>query len=201
MSSPPGNLGEALGGPWGIAESSLPAVAFVVAYTATGQDTAASAAIAIGLALVFAVARLIRRETPWRALSGVFGVAICAFVAIKSGEARNFFLPGLLLNAAYATAFAVSALIRRPLVGYVVAQLEGDGMTVDPERRRAFLLATWMWAGLFTARLAVQLPLYLADATVTLGVARTAMGIPLFAVGLVLSYLLVRGPEARRTRK
>lgn len=184
-----------------MAESSLPAVAFVIAYTATGQDTAVSAVIACGLAVVFALARLIRRETPWRALSGVFGVALSAFVAIKSGEARNFFLPGLLLNAAYATGFAVSALVGKPLVGYIVAQLEGHGTKVDPERRGAYRLATWMWAVLFSARLAVQLPLYLADATVALGVVRTAMGIPLFAIGLVLSYLLVRRPEHRRPQK
>jgi hypothetical protein len=47
-------------------------------------------------------------------------------------------------------------------------------------------------------RLLVQLPLYLADAVVALGVARTAMGLPLFALGLWLTYLLVhrhRRPE------
>ena len=36
----------------------------------------------------------------------------------------------------------------------------------------------------------MQLPLYLAGAVVALGIARTAMGLPLFALGLWLSYLL-----------
>jgi len=44
----------------------------------------------------------------------------------------------------------------------------------------------------FATRLAVQLPLYLAGAVVALGIARTAMGLPLFALGLWLTYLLVR---------
>jgi Protein of unknown function (DUF3159) len=59
-----------------------------------------------------------------------------------------------------------------------------------------------MWSALFVIRLAVQLPLYLAGAVVALGVARTAMGLPLFGLGLWLSYLLVRRappPEPQTT--
>ena len=41
-------------------------------------------------------------------------------------------------------------------------------------------------------RLAVQLPLYLAGGLTALGVARIAMGIPLFAVGIWLSWLILR---------
>jgi len=63
-------------------------------------------------------------------------------------------------------------------------------------RVRAFTRATWLWAGLFALRLLVQLPLYLAGAVVALGVARTAMGLPLFALGLWLTWLLVRGSRA-----
>ncbi len=57
---------------------------------------------------------------------------------------------------------------------------------------RAFVRATWLWAGLFGLRLLVQLPLYLAGAVVALGVAKTAMGLPLFGIGLWLTWLLVR---------
>ena len=46
--------------------------------------------------------------------------------------------------------------------------------------------------GLFALRLVVQLPLYLAGAVVALGVARTAMGLPLFALGVWLTWRLVR---------
>jgi hypothetical protein len=46
---------------------------------------------------------------------------------------------------------------------------------------------------MFSVRLLVQLPLYLAGAVVALGVARTAMGIPVFALCIWLTYLLVRG--------
>lgn len=193
----PRGLMEAVGGPLGMAETSLPAVAFVVAYTISGQDTNIAAGVALGLALVFALARVARRESVQHALTGLIGVAIAAFVATRSGKAENFFLPGLLANAAYATAFLISLAVRWPLVGVLVSQLDGEGNAWrdDPVRVRAFARATWLWAGLFLARLVVQLPLYLAGAVVALGVARTAMGIPLFALGLWITYRLVRRPQ------
>ena len=55
-----------------------------------------------------------------------------------------------------------------------------------------------MWAGLFLVRLVVQLPLYLAGEVVVLGIARTAMGIPLFALGLWITYRMVRRPHVPR---
>jgi hypothetical protein len=195
---PPTTLAEAVGGPLGMAETALPAVAFVVTYTATGSNTNVSAGVAVGLALALTLARLVRRESPRHALSGLFGVALAAFIAAKSGKAENFFLPGLLLNAAYASAFLISIAVRWPLVGVVVTKLDGEdnGWREDPLRMRAFRRATLLWAGMFSARLVVQLPLYLASAVVALGVARTAMGIPLFALCLWLSWLLVRGARA-----
>jgi hypothetical protein len=188
----PPSLMEALGGPLGIAETSLPAVAYAAVYPFTDTNTAAVVAVAV--AVLFGVARLARRQTPRHAVSGIVGVGFAAFVAARSGKAENFFLPGLLLNAAYAAVFFVSASIRRPLVGYIVGQLDGEGTAwrEDPIRMRAFTRASFLWSGLFGLRLAVQLPLYIASAVVALGVARTAMGIPLFALGLYLTYRLVQ---------
>ena len=191
---PPKTLAEAVGGPLGMAEASLPAVAFVVAYTASGSDTDTAAAVAVALAIVLTLARLVRRESPVHALSGLVGVAFAAFIATRSGRAENFFLPGLLANAAYAAVFLVSIAVKRPLVGIIVANLDGEGSAwrSDPARVRAFTRATWLWAGLFLFRLVVQLPLYLAESVVALGVVKTAMGLPLFVVGLWLTWLLVR---------
>ncbi|HWC27929.1 MAG TPA: DUF3159 domain-containing protein [Solirubrobacteraceae bacterium] len=192
--APPTTLRDALGGPLGIAETSLPAVAFVVAYTASGSDTNTAAIVAVALALVLSLARIVKRESPIYALSGLVGVGFAAFVATRTGRAENFFLPGLLANAAYASAFLISLAVRRPLVGIIVTKLDGEGdeWRRDPLRLRAFVRATWLWAGLFLTRLLVQLPLYLAGAVVALGVAKTAMGVPLFVLGLWLTWLLVR---------
>ncbi|HEV2785107.1 MAG TPA: DUF3159 domain-containing protein [Solirubrobacteraceae bacterium] len=191
---PPTSFQEAVGGPLGMAETSLPAVAFVVAYTVSGSDTNTAAIVAVVLALVLSVARIARRQSPIYALSGLVGVGFAAFVATRSGRAENFFLPGLLANAAYASAFLISLAVRWPLVGIIVTKLDGEAneWRDDPLRVRAFVRATWLWAGVFLLRLAVQLPLYLAGAVVALGVAKTAMGLPLFGLGLWLTWLLVR---------
>ncbi len=92
-------------------------------------------------------------------------------------------------------------MVRRPLVGYLVGALtgEGTGWRHDPARLTVYTRATWIWVVLFSLRLAVQLPLYLAGAVVELGVARTAMGIPLFAVGAWLTWRLVRLPQEPAT--
>lgn len=178
----------------GFIESAVPTIAFVITYTASGSRTELSAIVAVSVALVLAAARLARRESPRDALSGLAGVGISAFIAARSGRAENFYLPGLILNAVYATAFIVSNVVRWPLVGVVVSMIDGEGMAwrEDPERMRIFRLATWMWAGMFLLRLVVKLPLYLAHSVVVLGVVNTAMGLPLFAITVWLTFRLVR---------
>jgi Protein of unknown function (DUF3159) len=191
----PQSITEAVGGPLGFVETSLPPVAFVVAYSISGSDTETSAIVALGIGLVLAVVRLLRRESPQQTIYGLIGVAFAAFIAARSGRAENFFLPGLLANAAYAGAFLISLALRRPLVGVIVGVLSSDrDWWRDRERFRAYTRATALWAGLFLLRLAVQLPLYAAGAVVALGVARTAMGLPLFALGLWITWRMVRRP-------
>jgi hypothetical protein len=186
-------LADALGGTRGVAESSVPPTAFVIAYTASGQDAQLSAIIAVVSAVVMTVARLLRGETLRYAAAGLFGVGLAAFVVTRTGRAEDFYLPGLLLNAAYASAYLVSIAIRRPLIGVLVgALLQRQGWREDPRQLRTFTLASWIWVGLFATRLVVQLPLYLAGATVALGVARVAMGLPLFVVGVWLTWLVIR---------
>jgi len=190
----------ALGGPQGIADSSVPALGFVITYTLGGNDIGLAAWVAIGLGAVMAAVRIARRETLQFALAGFVGVAIAAFIADRTGRAEDFFLPGLLLNAAYASAYLVSIAVRWPLLGLILGPVTGEGLTwrKDPERLRRYTQASWIWVGVFSLRLAVQLPLYLAGAVLALGIAKTAMGVPIFLIAIWLSYLVLRdgGEEA-----
>jgi hypothetical protein len=192
------NILDALGGPLGIAESTVPAAAFIVVYTATGQETTPALIVAVALGVVAALGRIVRGQSPQFALAGLGGLALSAYVVAKSGNAANFFLPGLLLNAAYAVAYVIGNLVRWPLLGVILGAAGGGSMTwrQDPAKVRAFTRASWVWAALFALRLAVQLPLYLADAVVALGICRVAMGIPLFVLGIWISWLLLRGTPA-----
>jgi hypothetical protein len=197
-SAAPPSLADAVGGPLGMAESALPSAAFVLTYTVSGQDTRAALIVAIALGVAFAIARILRGTTVQFALAGLGGLALSAYVVSRTGRAEDFFLPGLLANAAYALAYAVSILLRWPLLGVIISSLRGGNMEwrKDPVAVRNYSRASWVWVALFSMRLAVQLPLYLAGALTALGVARIAMGIPLFAVGIWLSWLILRPREA-----
>jgi hypothetical protein len=195
---------DAVGGPLGIAETVTPALVFVIVYTAAGNDIKTSAICAVAVALVLGLARVVRRQTPIYALAGVIGVAISGYIAQRTGKAENFFLLGFLLNIGYASAFLVSMAVRWPLIGVLVSALTKSDYSwrADPALLKAYQRATAVWAILFLLRLVVQLPLYFADALVALGAARIGMGVPLFVVGIWLSYLMLRsvggGPWARR---
>ncbi len=188
------NLIDEMGGPQGIADSSLPGLLFVAVYSVSGQDLQLSAIAAVGLGAIIGLIRLIRGESVRFAAAGFIGVAIAGFIATRTGRAEDFFLPGLLFNAGYAVAYAVSIAVGWPLMGVLIGPIIGDGMKwrQDPSRVRLFNRMSWIWVGLFTTRLAVQLPFYLAGSLVALGIARTVMGLPLFALGIWLCYLLLR---------
>lgn len=185
---------EALGGPLGIIESAVPAAAFVIAYTLGKLEPTEAAIVAVAISVVMAAARLARRQTVQYALSGLLGIAISAFIVSRTGKAEDFFLPGLLLNIAYVIGLAGSIVLRWPIAGVALGAVAGSGMgwRSDPRRVRIYSHVTWIWVGVFAARLAVQLPLYLLSAVVALGVAKVAMGLPLFAVGMWLSWLVLR---------
>ena len=188
------NLIDEMGGPQGIADSSLPGLLFVAIYSVSGQDLQLSAIAAVALGAIIGVVRLVRGESARFAAAGFVGVAIAGFIATRTGRAEDFFLPGLLFNAGYAVAYAVSIAIGWPLMGVLIGPIIGDGMKwrQDRDRVKLFNRMSWIWVGLFMTRLAVQLPFYLAGSLVALGIARTVMGLPLFALGIWLCYLLLR---------
>jgi hypothetical protein len=185
---------EAVGGRRGIVDSGLPTVVFVAVFTATKGNMTASVWAAIVAGAVSTVLRLARRETLQFAISGFIGVAIAAFIAQRTGRAENFFLPGLLINIGYAAAYAISVLVRWPLIGVVLGALTGEGTAWrrDPAKMRAFSIVSWIWAAMFLLRVVVQSPLYFAGALVALGVTRLAMGWPLFCLTIWLSWLVLR---------
>ena len=191
------SLAEAIGGVRGLVESVAPGLVFVVVYLLSGQELVPPLVASLAVALVLVVARLIGRTPVTQALGGVLGVVIGVVWAWRSGQAQDYFAFGLWTNAAYAVALLVSVLVRWPVVGIVVALLrqEGFGWRTDPAERprlRRYTFATWLWIGLFVARLAVQVPLYLDAATAWLGTARLVMGVPLWALALWVTWLLVR---------
>jgi hypothetical protein len=183
----------AYGGRRGLAEIGLPTMVFVVIYTATTKLTPSLWA-AVAISAVMAVWRLVKREKVQNAISGVLGVVICAVFARHTGQAKDFYLPGVLLNIGEALLFGVSALARWPVVGVVLGPITGEMMAwrEHPERLRAFTRATWMLAAMFVFRVLIEVPLYLANQTTALGAAKVLLGYPLYLMVAFLCWQVIR---------
>lgn len=181
-----------MGGFSGLIYSSLPVVAFVPVSSAFGLVPAIVAAL--GVATLILVWRLVRRESAQPAISGFFGVGVCALIAYLVGESKGYFLLGIWMSLFWAAVFSVSVLIRRPVVGYVWGWVNGHDRGWRRVRRAvlAFDIATMFWVLVFASRFIVQQHLYDADQTGWLGVARIAMGWPLTAVAALVTYLAIR---------
>jgi len=187
-------LERAVGGIRGMIDSSVPTVVFVVAYIATSNDLTIAVVSAVIAGIIVAAFRAIRHEPLQQVLYGFAGVAISALFAKYTGKAENYFLPGFLQNLGYGLAFLISILVRWPLIGVAMGFLTGEGTRwrKDPPLRRVYYAASWVWAGLFFARLAVQVPLYFAGAIAALGVMKIVMGIPLYVGAAYITYRLLR---------
>lgn len=108
---------EQLGGWRGMVDTTVPTVAFIVANAVDGLRTGIWAAL--GVALLIVVLRLIRRESIQQAVSGLLGVGIAVAIAAASGEARDFFVLGILRNIALGVVLLGSIAFRRPLIGVI----------------------------------------------------------------------------------
>ncbi|AKV85653.1 hypothetical protein AKG07_04390 [Microbacterium sp. CGR1] len=184
----------AIGGWRGILESVLPSLAFVVLFTIRPEPLIVPLGVSVGLAAVFTVVRLIQKSPPSAAIGGLVAAAAAAALALWTGRGEDNFVPGLITNAVYGTGMLVSALIGWSLIGLAVGFLMGEGTAWrrDRRKRRAFLWLGVAWAALFFARLAVQLPLYLAGDVTALGTLKLIMGLPLFAPLIAVTWLVVR---------
>lgn len=189
----------AMGGWRGILESVLPSLAFVTLFTISPEPLILSLGVSVGLAAVFTIVRLIQKSPPSAALGGLIAAAAAAALALFTGRGADNFVPGLITNAVYGTAFLVSALIGWSLIGIAAGFLMGDatGWRSDRRKRRAFRWLAIAWAALFFARLAVQLPLYLTDQVTALGTLKLVMGLPLFAPLIAVTWLVVRALYSR----
>ena len=91
----------ALGGKKGLIDSGLPSLVFLVVFNLSDKNINTAIWAALTLSIVLTLLRLIKRETLQHAFSGLVGVGICALISRRSGNAADFYLPGLWINAGY----------------------------------------------------------------------------------------------------
>lgn len=197
------------GGVQGIAESIVPGLVFLVAFTITRELTL-SLVGALASAAVFTVVRLVQRRPLTQALAGVVGVGISAWLANTTGKAEDFYLPGFFTNAAYILAMVISIAIKWPLAGLLFGFIRNEGLEwrKDAARVKAYRLGTWVIVAVLVLRLVVQVPLYLmgADGLAALATMRLIMGTPLYVLGVWIAWLVTRpvpgdtGPDAQPSK-
>jgi hypothetical protein len=187
------DLGRMLGGRRGVIDASVPGVTLVIIDAFTSLAWAIGGAVLAAVAI--AVLRLVRREPLRQAGAGVAGLVAAAALAYFSGDAKTYFLPGILVNCAWAVAAIVSIVVGRPLLGYAAALLDRgySHWQSDRDLRRAAVLATAVWAVVFTSRACVQGYLYLHNDVHWLAPVRLGMGLPLWGVAVAVTLLLLEG--------
>jgi hypothetical protein len=189
----------ALGGWRGSLETALPTVVFVVVWT-WRQDVTTAALAALALAVLLAAIRLAQRSSVQHVLGAVVATAIAAFFAVRSGRAEAAFLPGILTSAAFLVGTVLSIVVRWPVVGFLVGagdprmQEDPFGWRRDRGVVRVCARLTWVLVVLYVIRLAVMVPLYLGAEVALLGIAKIALGWPLWVGALaVMGWMLVSG--------
>jgi hypothetical protein len=186
-------LSTQLGGWRGMVESAVPVTVFVVVNMVASLRPAVISSVAVAVAI--AVWRLLQRRPVRYAVNGVFGIALGAVIAWRSGDARDFYLPGIFISYGYAALMIISVVVRQPVVGWIWSVIMAGGASgwrSDPRLLRTFTWLTLLWAAVWIIKVSIQAGLYLADQEHLLGAARLALGTPPYLLLLAVTIWVVR---------
>ncbi|MFV2118368.1 DUF3159 domain-containing protein [Streptomyces sp. Act-28] len=186
-------LFEAFGGIRGMVETVLPGLLFVSIYT-FNKNAHASALAALAVSLLLVAVRLVRRDTVKHAFSGVFGVAFGVAFAMMTGEARDFYLPGMLYTLGLGLAYVVTALAGVPLMGLILGPVFKENLswrTRNPGRKKAYTKASYAWGFILLGKCAVLFPLYWWADPTQLGWVLVTLKIPPFLLAVYLTWVFL----------
>ncbi|MFF7333681.1 DUF3159 domain-containing protein [Streptomyces sp. NPDC008150] len=186
-------LFEAFGGLRGMIETVLPGLLFVTIFT-INKNLHWSAVAALAVSLVLLVVRLATRDTVKHAFSGVFGVAFGVVFAMMTGNAKDFYLPGMLYTLGLAVAYIVTTIAGVPLIGLILGPVFKENLswrTRNPGRKRAYAKSSWAWGLILLAKCAILFPLYWWANTAQLGWVLVALKIPPFLLAVWLTWVFL----------
>lgn len=186
-------LFEAFGGVRGMVETVLPGLLFVAIFT-VNKNLHMAAIAALALSLILVVVRLAMKDTVKHAFSGVFGVAFGVVFAMFTGNAKNFYLPGMLYTLGMALAYIVTTLAGVPLMGLILGPIFKENLswrTRNPGRKKAYTKASWAWGVILLAKCAILFPLYWWADTTQLGWVLVILKIPPFLLAVWLTWVFL----------
>jgi len=178
-----------------LGDSFAPPLLFVAANAVSSLGVAATIAIAAGV--LVAAWRIRNGQQIVYALAGIGAVGFAAFLALRSGRAESYFLPGIVAALGWAVAAFVSILVKRPLAGWsswAFRRWPRDWYWRD-DVRPAYSRVSWIWFWYFAIRGLGQAWMYAAEQPEILAVWKTVTSWPII---LPLLYLSVRVGMARR---
>jgi len=197
-------LSKALGGKRGMVETAMPTLTFTLSYV-IASDLRLSIILGVVAALVLGVVRLVQRSSVQFVVTSLFGIGIAAVFAMRSGNAADAFLPGIIYNAVYAVVLSLSVLVRWPAIGLMIGPFIGHkedftSWRSDPAVVTLASRLTWLLVLPCVVRVVVQYPLWMADTYGwadtfgLLGLSKIAMGWPLQVAAFAgMVWVLARG--------
>src|SRR5699024_9853809 len=197
-------LSKALGGKRGMVEAAVPTLTFTIGYVVT-SELGRSIIAAVAVAGLLGLVRLVQRSSPQYVLTSLFGIGIAALFAMRSGNAADAFLPGIIYNAVYAVVLTGTIVSRWPAIGLMGGPFIGnkEAFTAWRADRAVVTLAsrlTWLLILPCVIRVLVQYPLWLVDnydwvdTFAVLGFSKVAMGWPLQVAAFAgMVWVLARG--------
>lgn len=176
----------------GIADGVLPPIVFVAVNSFAGVTAAAWSGAAV--ALVIVAWRLFKRRPLKFALSGLAGTLLATVLALRSGRAETFFLPGIISGAITTVGILISLAARKPFVAWSswVTRSWPIEWYWHPKVLPAYMATTWLWAAYFGGRTAVTWWLFVNEQTEALAAFRVSTGWPGLVALLIGTYVLGR---------
>jgi hypothetical protein len=178
-----------------LGDSFAPPLLFVATNALWSLEVAA--AIAIGAGVLVSLWRIRKGQQMVYAVAGIGAVAFAAFLALRSGRAESYFLPGIVVALGWAGAALVSILVKRPLAGWsswAFRKWPRSWYWRD-DVRPAYSRVSWIWFWYFAIRGLVQAWMYTVEQPEILAVWKTITSWPTI---LPLLYLSVRVGMAKR---
>lgn len=171
-----------------LGDSFAPPLLFVAANAVWSLGPAATIAIAAGT--VVAAWRVRKGQQIIYALSGIVAVAFAAFLALRSGRAESYFLPGIVSTLAYAGGTLLSILFKRPLSGWTswaYRQWPREWYWRD-DVRPAYSHVSWYWFAYFVVRGGVSAWLFAIEQPEVLAIWKSVTSWPTLLPLFYLTY-------------
>jgi hypothetical protein len=167
----------------------LPPLVFAVTNGFRGLNRAVL--VALTLALLLGLRRLMLRQKASYALGGFLVVGAASGLALITRNASNYFISAALTSGLLLLTALASLIVRKPLAAWV-SHLS-RGWPLDwfwrTDVKPAYREVTWFWAVFFSMRLGVQVTLLRSGDALRLAWANTLLGWPVTGLVLIISYL------------